>query len=107
MKYGAWPDATKWEEQNIGILKPLNEVVFLIYSIYSMAHLPLPTVCLVLCLVLGIYVRSAWAQNDPLANFGDTIQVLGQVSLCINAALFFLSEFFPLSLDRERLEHEY
>lgn len=43
-----------------------------------------------LYLVLGIYIRSAHSQDDPLANFGDTIQVLGQVSLFSNADPYFV-----------------
>lgn len=34
---------------------------------------------LVFCLTLGVFVSSVHAQDDPLANFGDTVQVLGQV----------------------------
>lgn len=54
-----------------------------------MAHPSLRHVFLFFCLILGISIRPAQCQDDPLANFGDTIQVLGQVSLYINAALAF------------------
>lgn len=60
-----------------------------------MAHPSLRHVFLFVCLILGISIRPAQCQDDPLANFGDTIQVLGQVSLYINAALAFPTETVP------------
>ncbi|KAK2615853.1 hypothetical protein N8I77_002578 [Diaporthe amygdali] len=45
-----------------------------------MAYPDLYRVYLVVCLILGIFTWSAHAQDDPLANFGDTIQVLGQMA---------------------------
>lgn len=52
-----------------------------VLSSLAMAYPGLHRVYLVVCLILGIFTWSARAQDDPLANFGDTIQVLGQVGL--------------------------
>lgn len=60
-----------------------------------MAHPSLRHGVLVFCLVLGISICPAQCQDEPLANFGDTVQVLGQVSLCINDTQNFPPETIP------------
>lgn len=76
-----------WKQHKVVLLKRILNRVFPLT--YSMAYTPLRRMCFVFYLVLGIYIRSARGQDDPLANFGDTIQVLGQVSLCSNADPYF------------------